>query len=48
MEGGIKLAEIFYHYPNPADLRMIGDIWRNLEDYERMLMKKAEVQVQTK
>lgn len=46
MESGIKLAEIFDHYPNPVDLRMIGDFWANLENYERMLLKKAETQLQ--
>jgi len=48
MEKGNNLNEILDEYSDPADLRMIGDIWRNLEDYERMLLKKAERQLEKK
>lgn len=38
----MKLDEILAQYPGTTDQRMIADFYRNLEDYERMLLKKAE------
>lgn len=38
MENGMKLSEILYYYSNPMDQRVIGDFWRNLQDYEAVLL----------
>lgn len=48
MESGLKLIEVFDCYPKPSDQKMIGEFWGKLEEYERMLLKKKERNLEIK
>ena len=48
MENGLKLDDIFDNYPEKSDQRMIGDFWFKLVEYNAMLLKKADKQLQKK
>ena len=48
MENGLKLDDIFDKYPEKSDQRMIGDFWFKLVEYNDMLLKKADRQLQKK